>query len=189
MKINYPNGETKTPEIKRVKTHGMLFEEAINQTNEYYRNKDLAHIYKKPTPVQVVKVSYPTRTKAKIVEAYYRKPSTTDYNGIYKGKYIDFEAKETNNLTFSFTHIFSHQLKHLEAVKKHGGLAFVIIFYKKVDKVVIIDIEKFMELYNIGLKGGKKSISYEDALTVGIEVERKFAPPIDYLAAVDKLYF
>lgn len=189
MKINYPNGPTKEKEIKRAHTHGMLFEEAINNTNEYYRNKDLAYIYKKPTPVQVVKVSYPTRTKAKIIEAYYRKPSTTDYNGIYRGKYIDFEAKETNNLSFSFTHIFSHQLKHLVDVKRHGGLAFVIIFYKKVDKVVIIDIDKFMELYDIGLKGGKKSITYEDALNNGIEVKRKYAPPIDYLEAVDKLYF
>ena len=46
MKINYPNGPTKEKEIKRAHTHGMLFEEAINNTNEYYRNKDLAYIYK-----------------------------------------------------------------------------------------------------------------------------------------------
>ena len=34
MKINYPNGETKTPEIKRVKTHGMLLrKQSIKQMN------------------------------------------------------------------------------------------------------------------------------------------------------------
>ena len=34
-----------------------------------------------------MKVDYPNRSHAKIVEAYYQTPSTTDYNGIYRGKY------------------------------------------------------------------------------------------------------
>ena len=36
---------------------------------------------------------------AVITEAYFRTPSTTDFNGIFKGRYIDFEAKETSNAT------------------------------------------------------------------------------------------
>ncbi len=54
--------------LKLVKTHGMLFENALNTTNEYYRLHNKAIIYKKPTPIQVVKVDYPDRTKAKITE-------------------------------------------------------------------------------------------------------------------------
>ena len=84
---------------------GMNLEEDINLTNEYYLSHDIAVIHKKPTPIQIVKVSYPERSSAKIVEAYFRTPSTTDYNGIYKGKYIDFEAKETKTLSFPFTNI------------------------------------------------------------------------------------
>ena len=31
----------------------------INKTNEYYRFENIALIYKKPTPIQVVQVEYP----------------------------------------------------------------------------------------------------------------------------------
>ena len=71
---------------------GMKLENLINNSNTYYLENDLAVIHKKPTPIQVVRVDYPARNKAVIREAYYKTPSTTDYNGVYKGKYIDFEA-------------------------------------------------------------------------------------------------
>ena len=60
---------------------GMDLEEMINESNEYYLNNDFAVIHKKPTPVQIVKVEYPMRSKAVITEAYYKTPSTTDYYG------------------------------------------------------------------------------------------------------------
>ena len=71
---------------------GMTFEAAINDTNAYYLSHNLAVIHKKPTPIQIVKVDYPKRSRAKITEAYFRQASTTDYSGVYKGHYIDFEA-------------------------------------------------------------------------------------------------
>ena len=192
MKIKYPNPSvTNTRTVNEIPNgnHGMMFENALNTTNEYYRIHNKAIIYKKPTPIQVVRVDYPSRSAAKIVEAYYRTPSTTDYNGIYKGKYIDYEAKETIHNSFAFKHIFPHQIKHLVEVDKMGGIAFVIIYYKKVNKVVIIDIKEFVKLYNDGYDNDKrKSLPVEVALEIGKEAKLGFTPPISYLDAVDELY-
>lgn len=190
MKIKYPNPSIKNEKPHVLKTLGMLFENALNTSNEYYRIHNKALIYKKPTPIQVVKVDYPSRTKAKIVEAYYKTPSTTDYNGVYKGKYIDYEAKETISKSFSFTHIFPHQIEHLINVKKHGGIAFVIIYYKKYNQVIIIDIDVFNQEYIESNKdGAKKSIDYDRALIIGKIVKSGYTPPFDYLKTIDEMYF
>lgn len=94
---------------------GMTLESDVEETNLYYLETKRAVIYKKPTPVQIVDVSYPSRNKAKIVEAYYRTPSTTDFNGIYKGYYIDFDCKETKSTTsIPLANIHNHQIEHLK---------------------------------------------------------------------------
>lgn len=193
MKINYPNKkqvENNQLINNNIRSRGMLFEHELNKSNEYYLNINKAMIYKKPTPIRIVKVEYPNRSHAKIVEGYYQTPSTTDYNGIYRGKYIDYEAKETQNLSFSFSHIFPHQVEHLKKVDEHGGIAFVIIFFKKVDKVFIIDIKPFYKAYLEGQTGKRNSIKYEDIASIGgLEVSRGYSPYVDYLKQVDILYF
>lgn len=192
MKIKYPTPKKETPQqtSNLNRSRGMLFENELNKSNEYYLINNIAVIYKKPTPVRIVKVEYPSRSHAKIVEAYYQTPSTTDYNGLYKGRYIDYEAKETNSLSFSFSHIFSHQVSHLKKIDEQGGIAFVIIFFKKINKIYMIDIKPFYKLYNESLSTNKKSIKHSDIESIGgLEVSTGYAPLIDYLKQVDKLYF
>ena len=107
--------------IKKQKQHqiyygnrGMDLEADISLSNEFYRQNDKAIIYKKPTPITICKVEYRSRREAIIKEAYFKTPSTTDYNGIYKGKYIDFEAKETKTKSFPLINIHKHQIDHLQ---------------------------------------------------------------------------
>lgn len=192
MKINYPIPQKNNNHVSnnKVIARGMIFEHELNLSNEYYLNTNKAVIYKKPTPIRIVKVDYPNRSHAKIVEGYYQTPSTTDYNGLYKGRYIDYEAKETNSLSFSFSHIFSHQVSHLKKIDEQGGIAFVIIFFKKINKIYMIDIKPFYKLYNESLSTNKKSIKHSDIESIGgLEVSTGYAPLIDYLKQVDKMYF
>jgi recombination protein U len=71
--VKYPGGVAiaRKQQIKQLKTvkfgkRGMNFEAEINATNTYYLMHGLAVIHKKPTPVQIVKVDYPKRSRAKI---------------------------------------------------------------------------------------------------------------------------
>lgn len=193
--IKYPNGVKKQVQVKTEvhkkdirKSHlGIDFESLINESNQYYLNKNIACIYKKPTPVQIVKVEYPSRNKAKITEAYYRMPSTTDYNGIYKGKYIDFEAKSCHTTSFSFKHIYVHQIKHLEIVNNMGGISFLLIEFSLYHQVFLLTSDKLITLYNESLKDGRKSIPYDYFVKHGYEIKLGFSPKIDYLPIIDKI--
>ena len=78
--MNYPNGlkKTTTTNLTTHKNRGMTLEEDLNISNEYYKEKEIAYIYKKPTPIKITKVDYPSRKKATIKEAFFTTPSTTD---------------------------------------------------------------------------------------------------------------
>src|SRR5690625_2670597 len=128
--MNYPNGKKNAVKTNSAANNaqgnkiygnrGMTLEEDINTTNQYYLEANKAVIHKKPTPVQVVRVNYPKRSAAVITEAYFKQASTTDYNGVYRQKYIDFEAKETRNKTlFPLANIHDHQIKHMKSVVLH----------------------------------------------------------------------
>lgn len=168
---------------------GMLLEEMINDTNTYYLNKGVAVIHKKPIPIQIVKVNYPSRCEAIITEAYYKTPSTTDYNGVYKGKYIDFEAKETNNLTsFSLNNIHAHQVEHLKQIVSHGGIGFLIVYFKKHDEVFLLPYE-VLEGYWEKRNTERKSIPYEVFKEKGYLIKVSYIPRLDYLKVLDEVYF
>ena len=195
--VKYPDGSIREisdgKNIKKVNYRkaklGIDFESLINNSNGYYLNNNIAAIYKKPTPIQIVKVDYPARNKAKIVEAYYRVPSTTDYNGIYKQKYIDFEAKSCKEMNFSFERIYEHQVNHLEKIDNLGGISFLIIEFSSVNEIYVLPAKLLVEKFHESKLGGRKSLPYQYFCENGIKVEIKINQTIDYLTAVDTLFF
>lgn len=166
---------------------GMSLENDINQANLFYLDEDMANIHKKPTPITIVNVDYPSRNKAKINEAYFKVPSTTDYNGIYRGRYIDFEAKECRSLTsFPFSSIHEHQIKHLTSVLKHGAIAFIIIRMVMYDSDYLIKAEDFLEYYHTC---NRRSVPYDWIKDNGHKIPHKLLVPCDYLKIIDEIYF
>ena len=195
--IKYPNGKTyKKQENKNNKkskielsissaNRGMDFEEDINISNEFYKEKGIALINKRPTPINIVKVDY---TKgAKIIDAYFEHQSTTDYNGVYKGKYIDFEAKNTKNKTsFPLSNISSHQVKHLKDVLNHQGIAFFIINFELLDKTYLLDASFIIEFLE---SNKRKSIPLKVFESEGIEIKKGYMPRLYYIDAIEEKYF
>lgn len=184
--MNYPNGIKKktTTHYTNYGNRGMDLENDLNITNEYYRNIDRAFIYKKPTPIKIVDVDYHSRKLVTIKEAYFTEPSTTDYNGIYKGKYIDFEAKETKSKTsFALNNIHPHQIKHLKDIYNHGGIAFLIVRFTYLDLTFLLMVDDFFAF----LEGNdRKSIPLTYFKEKGHLIKFKLQPRIDYLKIVDK---
>lgn len=168
---------------------GMGLEEDLNKSNEYYRQMELAYIYKKPTPIKLVKVDYPSKqnhiTAVKIKEAYFESPSTTDYNGIYRGKYIDFEAKETKLKTsFPLDNIHTHQLTHLKNITQCGGIGFLIVRFSSLEETYLLTAK---DLFDYIETKKRKSVPYSYFLEKGYKIEESMFPRLDYLKIVDQI--
>lgn len=160
---------------------GMDLESLINEANKYYLDNDIAVIYKKPTPVEIKKVSY--KGKTEYIEGVLREKSTLDYTGVYKGYYLDFDAKSSKSKTsFPLANIHKHQMLHIERVLKHKGISFLIIEMN--DRFFILDGNVLMNFVN---NNDRKSIPFEFIQKEGLEIKLKFSPTLDYIAVLDTL--
>ena len=183
--FNYPNRKSNFIQKTKYSNRGMELEEDINFTNKYYLNNDIAVIHKKPIPIQIVEVNYPNRASAMITKAFYKTPSTTDYNGLWNGKYIDFEAKETNSATsFSLNNIHDHQIEHMQQVLNHGGITFIIVRFKKIDRTFVLPFRKFIIFHERAKNDGRKSIKLSEFEETAFELSFNYKIRLDYLTII-----
>lgn len=155
---------------------GKEFESLLDYTNKIYANKGIALINKRPTPVQIL------RTKGhRITNAIYTKKSTVDYDGIYEGKPITFEAKSTNGKSLPLSMIPQHQVDYLLDAIVHGAVAFFIVHFKELDKTYKISALLVNRYIKAAKKGGRKSIPIKEFEENGIEVHSRNGIPLDYL--------
>ncbi len=177
--MKYPNNINKTYKpIINFSNRGIDLEIIVNEANKYYLENDIAIIYKKPTSIGIVK-----SVGASITKGYFKEKSTLDYNGIYKGKYIEFDAKETLSKTaFPLSNIHNHQLEHIKSIIKHQGIAFLIISmntnYYLLDGKVLLNFIKSNE---------RKSIPYDFLENSGIKLKYNYNIGLDYIQGLDKI--
>lgn len=178
----YPNNIKKEyTKITSYSNRGMDLEYLIEQANEYYIDNDIAYIYKKPTPIGVVKVSYSNKGK-RIQDGFYKTPSTLDFNGLYKGHYIEFDAKETKNKTaFPISNVHEHQIKHIRNINNHGGIVFLIIMMN--NKYFLLMGNTFLDFLN---KENRKSIPYDYLVNNAYEIKLSLKG-LDYLPILNQI--
>ena len=184
--INYPNGKPiikiSDDQVSRSKKNlGMQLEKDIIKSCEYYRANGRALIYKRPTPIKVFRMDKTNRTH--IIDAYFDEKSTTDFNGIYKSKYLDFECKETIKDTLTLAKIRPQQIDHLKMVRSLGGLAFFIVKFKTVDECYLLDAKFIVD--DLTRKSFPRAYFSEN----GTLIQTCFHPRLDFLKAVDEVYF
>lgn len=161
---------------------GKSFENLIDHTNRIYQNKGVALINKRPTPMKIV-----GKTRGNQHICVFSHKSTVDYDGIYKGKPIVFEAKSTNLKRLPLDIITNHQIKYLDQADKQGAISFLIVEIRPLQDVFIVSNSLLQRYVEIAENGGRKSISMDDLEVYAELVRSGNGVPLDYLQVVDKL--
>lgn len=167
-------------QLTKNNNRGMELESSINNSNNFYNENNIAYISKRPTPIHVI-----SSKDGIINRANYEKDSTLDYNGIYKQRYIEFEAKSTKSETsFPLGNIKKHQLEHLKRINELGGITFLIIEFSTLNKYFLLTYEKFSKFLG---ENSRKSLPIEYFLENCPEIKQGFNPRLYYLEALDSL--
>ncbi len=138
---------------------GSAFEDMINRTNEYYKDKGLCLIQKVPTPITPISIDQKSRH---ITLAYFEKKSTVDYIGACQGVPVCFDAKECNVDTFSLQNIHNHQVEFMNDFHAQRGVAFFLIYYTKKDLIYYMNIEEMNVYVERARAGIRKSIRFDE---------------------------
>ena len=138
---------------------GSVLEEAINMTNERYRQEHLALVQKIPTPITPIEFDKDNRH---ITLAYFEQKSTVDYIGNVLGIPVCFDAKECATDTFPLQNIHEHQIKFMEDFEGQDGVAFLIIYFSQRDEYYYVPFKDVKFFWDRAASGGRKSFKIEE---------------------------
>lgn len=158
-----------------MKNKGMLLEKLINKTILFYKNNNLALFHKKELDIKFHKVN----NNFELVGAKIKSQSTIDYYGIHDGMFVAFEAKSTDQDTFAFRNLKSHQLKYLNKIVDLGGVAFIILGFNSYSRYFILPINFICEYY-------KKSLNIKEIPNSVYELELTFPGILDFIPVIKK---
>ena len=132
---------------------GSAFEDLINRSNEYYREKKLALIQKIPTPITPIEMDKESRH---ITLAYFEQKSTVDYIGAVQGIPVCFDAKECHTESFPLQNIHEHQVAFMKDFEEQKGIAFLLISFTQLDLIYYLRFSEMMTFLRRAQAGGLK---------------------------------
>ncbi len=161
---------------------GSELEEALNMTNEKYREQKLALVQKIPTPITPMEFD---KEHHHITLAYFEKKSTVDYLGVVQGVPVCFDAKECATDTFRLSNIHPHQIQYMTDFEAQGGVAFIIIYFSHRNLYYYLSYAEMMRFIKRSEAGGRKSFLI-DELDAEWQIATRNQIFIHYLEALSK---
>lgn len=120
------NGKPKDPERQLQgtisKAKGKHFEERLDASFEYYRDKGFAIVEKTPEPMRVIK-----RLENGKFIAVFEKKAQPDYKGVIKGgRTVMFEAKFTSMDRMEQSRVLQGQVEYMERYQRLGARCYIV---------------------------------------------------------------
>jgi len=159
---------------------GSQFEQLINLTNEKYRELRLGLIQKIPTPITPVEID----DNRHITLAYFDRRSTVDYIGAVQGYPVCFDAKECKANSFALSNVHEHQFKFMKDFEEQRGIAFLLIYFTKADKIYYMRFSELEKFYNRAKNAGPKSVKI-DELEERYFIGPRFGVQVHYLEGIN----
>lgn len=167
LKITQQTGKKKHAESYAGR--GMGLQELVNQANIQYRQLGIASIWEVGTPVKWLPGGQT------IV-----KEGTVDHIGVWNGRGIAFDDKETSTNTLPAANVKIHQIEFLVDFARAGGIAFLLVAYTGPGRFFVIPAEKYFPVW-----AGRRGLKIEEAERIGREV-RAGRVCLDYLRGCEE---
>ncbi len=162
---------------------GMALENLITSANDVYNARGWAVVHKRPVPVHLVKTQ-----GTRILSAFLEAKSTVDYEGVYRGRSLQFEAKATRETTrLPLDNFHQHQVDHMRACVDQGAIVFAVVEFTKDDERLFVPAKLILDAWDLRAAGGRASIPREDLELQCYDIKSSRGVACDYLSVVDKL--
>jgi len=89
-----------------------------------------------------------------------------DFQILYQGKFIAFDAKHCNGPLFYLSNCKAHQIKAMHDIEKNGGEGFFLVYYAEKSKLNKVPVNHIMDC----LEKNYKSIMYNEEFDTKIDI-------------------
>lgn len=163
---------------------GRTLELALEQSNGVYRERGIALVHKVPTAWLPIRGS-----SGKIITAKVDEPACVDFLGVYRGRAIAFDAKETRKERWPVSAVTGLQLRWLEDWDRAAGVGFLVVQYVlEGDEAYLVPFSRLAIWYHRACwPRGEKSVHVDEARSSCQRVVSARGVLLDYLAALDEV--